>query len=185
VKEEARRRGRDTVIPTYGGETMSVTDWSDDKVASLIKNYRDRQKTEGGVFSLKELLIEQMRRKQDQITPREAALKIIECAASNGGAVTYGELWKELWPSKPWLGNHSRSIVSDLLDTVIGYSADNQLPIISVLVVNASNRRLTPAAIKNIFEVCRELRVETGLVPEEFAEKQARLSRALTPSDLP
>ena len=117
---------------------------------------------------------------------REVAAKIIELAAtSKDGLVTYGELWKAFSPNSPWEGHKNLRIVANSLYRVIYYCVTNQLPIITVLVVRANNRRLSDEAIANIYAECKELGVDVGLDPKAFVDNQIKLSRAVVIEGLP
>jgi hypothetical protein len=74
--------------------------------------------------------------------------------------------------------------VAQGLFDVIGYCVRNRLPIITVLVVRGTTRRLSPEAVKNIYEECRELGVDTGPIPEAFVNDQIRKAKALSLSEL-
>jgi hypothetical protein len=148
--------------------------------------YRRAQKTEGGIYSLSEVLLEQMRRKLGIFGGREGAAKIIEMAGrSADGFVTYLELWKAFRPDVTWEAYKSLRPISDSLDRVIHYCVTNRLPILTVLVVRTDNRRLSSQAVKNIFNSCRELGVDVGFDPKEFVDKQIELSRAVVVEELP
>jgi hypothetical protein len=165
---------------------MHIKEWTDDKIQTLIDRYHKKDIVAGGVYSLRELLLEQMRRKQDQIQPRDVAAKIINLAgAAKDGVVTYGELWHEFWPTKEWKGNYSKKIMSNLLDTVIAYCVTNHLPLVSMLVVRQDSREIADNAIKHIAIQCKELGIDVGLLPERFVKEQMKLSKALSLSSLP
>ena len=68
---------------------------------------------------------------------------------------------------------------------MIHYCVTNQLPILTVLVVRGSNRRLTSEAVNNIFNECKELGIDVGTNPKTFVDEQIRLSRAVAIDRLP
>jgi hypothetical protein len=68
---------------------------------------------------------------------------------------------------------------------VIYYCVTNRLPIITVRVVRANNRKLSDEAIANIYTECRELGVDVGLDPKVFVDNQIKLSRSVVVDGLP
>jgi hypothetical protein len=145
-----------------------------------------RSKTEGGNYSLSEVLLEKKRRTPTNFGVRETAAKIVELsAASSDGLITYGDLWNASRPHTPWQGNKTQKLVSNALARVIHYCVVNRLPIITVRVVNAQNRKLSSKAIQNIYEECKDLGVDVGLDPRGFVDRQFELSRALVADQLP
>jgi hypothetical protein len=165
---------------------MPISDLSDKELENFEAAYRRKNKIEGGKYSLSEILLEMKRRKPSAFGVREVAAKILELAsASPDGLVTYGELWAAFRPDIPWSGHKTLRIVADSLGRVIHYCVTNGLPIVTVLVVQASNRRLSSDAIKNISTECRELGVPVGPDPKAFVDDQVRLARAILPQQLP
>ena len=71
------------------------------------------------------------------------------------------------------------------LDSAIHYCIKNKLPIVTVLVVPKSNRRLTEKAINNIYNRCRDWGVQTGLIATDFVERQIENACNLDISSLP
>jgi hypothetical protein len=121
--------------------------------------------TKGGEISLKEIVF----------GTREVAAKILELSRqSNDGFLTYEELWWSFLPDFSWSGNSSQKFVTQSLFRVIGYCVRYQLPIITVLVVRATDRRLSAEAVQNIYQKCKELGVETGPHPEAFVSDQIK-----------
>ena len=93
---------------------MSVTNLSDEELERVRKRYLAADKQEGGPFTLREVLLEQLRRKPSAFGVVETARKIIELAAqSKDGLVTYGDLWKAFCPGVQWKANYSRRVVAD------------------------------------------------------------------------
>jgi len=165
---------------------MSIEDLTDDQLKTLVENYRRNNRTEGGKYSLKEVLLEQRRRTPSPFGTREVAAKIVELARqSNDGFLTYGELWHSFRPDLPWSGHATQQIVAQSLFRVIGYCVRHKLPIITVLVVRGANRQLSPEAVQNIYNECKELGVETGLNPGAFVKDQITMSKSLALHDLP
>ncbi len=129
---------------------MRISDLSDKELDRFEASYRRENKTKGGRFSLSEILLEKKRRKPSPFGVREVAAKIIELAAlSNDGLVTYGDIWNAFRPNVPWEAHKTLRIVSDSLSRVIYYCVINRLPILTVLVVRSSNRKLSSKAVEN------------------------------------
>jgi hypothetical protein len=165
---------------------VPISDLSDDELDRFEAAYRRANKTEGGKYSLSEILLEKKRRKPSAFGVRDVAAKIVElAAASDDGFVTYGDIWNAFRPDTPWEGHKTLRIVADSLGRVIYYCVRNRLPILTVLVVRASNRKLSSKAVENIYRECRELGVEVGLDPKAFVENQIRLSRVVIIHQLP
>jgi hypothetical protein len=165
---------------------MPISDFSDAELDSFEVNYRKAGKTEGGKYSLHEVLLEKLRRKPNPFGVREVATKIIELARnSNDGLLTYGDIWTVFRPNTPWEGHKTLRIVADSLGRVVHYCVMNNLPILTVLVVRADNRKLSSKAIGNIYNECRELGVNVGLDPNAFVHSQISLSRAFSINQLP
>jgi len=165
---------------------MSIGNLTDDQLERFAANYRRCNQTEGGKYSLREILLEQRRRTPSPFGTREVAAKIIELARqSNDGFITYGELRHSFRPDSPWSGHGTQQIVAQSLFRVIGYCVRNKLPIVTVLVVRGSNRKLSAEAVQNIYNECKELGLETGLNADAFVKDQIKMARALTLYDLP
>jgi hypothetical protein len=165
---------------------MPISDLTDQQLDNLESNYRTAKKTDGGIYSLAEVLLEKKRRRPTPFRVREVAVKIIELArGSKDGLVTYGEIWNTFSPNTPWQGHKNLRIVADSLARVIEYCVTNKLPILTVLVVQTGNRKLSAQAIKNIYQECKELGVDVGLDPKEFVDSQIRLSREVVIDQLP
>jgi hypothetical protein len=165
---------------------MSVDHLSDKQLDAFEANYRRANRTEGGKYTLAEILLEKRRRRPSPFGVRETAAKIIElAAASDDGLTTYGDLWSAFRPGMPWEGHKTQKIVSDSLYRVIHYCVTNRLPIITVLVVRGGQRKLSKEAIANIYRECRELAVDVGRDPEAFVSQQIELSRRMRTEDLP
>jgi hypothetical protein len=167
---------------------MPIQQLSDQQLENMAANYRRSNRTEGGIYSLREVLLEQRRRSPCPFGTRELAAKILESSrASNDGFVTYGELWQSFRPHSPWSGHATQQIVANGLTRVLGYCVQNHLPMITVLVVRGENRQLSDAAVKNINDECKELGVDAGLNPRAFVEREIEKSKAFARAshDLP
>jgi len=165
---------------------MPISALSDKQLDQLEANYRRANKTQGGTYSLSEVLLEKNRRRPNPFGVREVAAKIVELARlSDDGFVTYGDIWKAFRPDVPWEGHKTLRIVADSLCSVIHYCVTNRLPVLTVLVVRGSNRSLSKQAVENIFRVSRELGLDVGLDPKAFVDGQIELSRAVVIDRLP
>jgi hypothetical protein len=165
---------------------MPIENLTDDDLENFVANYRHKERTEGGLYSLAELSIEQCRRSPCPFGTREVAAKILELSRqSDDGVLTYGELWKSFRPDSPWVGYSTQQIVGQSLRRVVGYCVQHKLPIITVLVVNGTNRMLTEEAKDNIYNECKELGVETGPHRDVFVEDQIGKAKALALHDPP
>ncbi|QIG97184.1 hypothetical protein [Bradyrhizobium sp. 6(2017)] len=165
---------------------MGIEQLSDEQLDTFESNYRKAKKTEGGKYSLSEILLEKLRRKPAVFGTRQVAAKIIELAQkSEDGLCTYGQIWSEFRPNTPWEGHKTLSVVASSLGRVVHYCVTNDLPILTTLVVQTGTRRLSHEAIQNIYHECRELGVSVGPDPEVFVRTQAELARHLALYNLP
>jgi hypothetical protein len=95
---------------------MAISDLTDKQIASVIKRYRESSKTEGGPYSLADLLLEQKRRSPSEFPVVETAKAIIKMSkASHDGLVTYLDLWNEFRPGVPWKGQGSQRTMANAL----------------------------------------------------------------------
>lgn len=164
----------------------AISDLTDKQIESVVARYRTAGLTEGGKYSLSDLLLEQRRRKPTIFPPRDVAQTIIEKSRSSpDGLVSYGEIWNAFLPDRPWEANNSRRIVADALFRVIGYCVENGLPILTVLVVRKSERRLSSEAVEHIYRESRELGVEVGGDPLAFVTREREKALQLSLRDLP
>jgi hypothetical protein len=164
----------------------TISDFSDVELDTFESRYRAAGKTDGGIFSLQEILLEKLKRKPSVFGIRETAARIVElCARSPDGLVTYGEIWKSFRPNSPWEGNKTQQIVANSLGRVVHYCVMHRLPILTVLVVRGGNRRLSQEAIANICNECRELGLDVDADAEQFIQRQSDLARAVVISQLP
>lgn len=165
---------------------MEIADWSDAQLATLARNYARQGRSEGGKFSLSEVLREQYRRKPSPFDTVQVARTILCLAQSSPDKrLSYLDLWRAFRPDKPWAGHGTQTILKNALGRVIGYCAKNKLPVLTVLVVSNSTRRLTEKAIENIFNECRALGMDTGLNAKSFVAQQSAAALAMSPTNLP
>ena len=164
---------------------MGIENWTDDQLALMEQRYRNANKTEGGRYSLPEVLLERRRRLPSVQGPREVAARIIALAkTSPDGFTTYGDLWKSFNPGIPWKGNYTQNLVAKSLGRVIHYCVSNNLPILTVL-VRRNNKKLSNKAVENICNECRELGIQIETDHLAFVEQQARLARDVVLGNLP
>jgi hypothetical protein len=156
---------------------MNIGDWTLEQIETLVQRYRQRGITEGGKFTLSELLLEQKRRTPSKFDGVEVVKGIIELAKkSPTRLITYGELYRFLSGGLPWKGNATQSEMSRALDRGIHHCVQSSLPILTVVVVR-QNGKLAPDAIQGIYDECKELNVDVGIDPELFVNKQLELCR--------
>ena len=148
---------------------MSVQNLTAEELKNMAANYRRAGKEVGGKYSLAEILLEQRRRDAGSVDVSKVFdIVCRQSAASADGLTTYGEVWSELFPETPWKGNHSQTVMGRALGGVLAHCINNGLPIVSVLVVNQGDRELTPKAVRNIYDECKSLGAEVGLIPDHF-----------------
>jgi hypothetical protein len=158
-----------------------IRSWTDKQLANLENNYLKKQAETGGPFSLAEVRLEILRRLPSPMDKVEVARKIVELAkATEDHLTTYGELWSSLNPDQDWKGNATQQIVANSLGQVIAYCVDNDMPILTTLVVRASNRQLSDEAVGHIYNESRSLGVQTGPDPKAFVANQRDLAIAWT-----
>lgn len=142
--------------------------------------------TQGGKYTLQEILLEQKRRLPTYWSAKDVTTRIVELASSStDGLVTYGDLWKSFNPAIPWEGHKTLRVVANALGKAIYYCVTNRLPIVTVLVVRGQTRRLSTEAITNIYQECKELGVDVGLSDVDFVQAEIRKAMDLLVTDLP
>ncbi|MCS3764971.1 hypothetical protein [Bradyrhizobium centrosematis] len=165
---------------------MGIEQLTDEQLTAFEQNYRNKNATIGGKYSLREILLEKLRRNPNPFGTREVAEKIIELShESQDGLCTYGQIWSAFRPETPWEGNSTQSVIASSLGRVVHYCVTNNLPIITTLVVQTATRKLSEKAIENIYNDCRELGVNVGISPQLFVDEQAKAARQLVLNDLP
>ena len=165
---------------------MPISNLSDADLSAFAENYRRAGKTEGGKYTLIEILMEERRRLPSFQSPRTITQRIVELAKiSPDKRVSYGELWSSFNPDLKWEGHKTQKIVRDALARVIHYCVEKHLPIVTVLVVRQGPRTLTADAIQNIYDECKALGVDVGLDPVAFVTTETDRSQRLASGDLP
>lgn len=178
------------VAPEHGAHSRPqrrlISEFSDRELDNLITNYRKSGKEEGGVYALAEVRLEKARRIKSPFPPRDVAKVIVESAQqSDDGNVTYKEIWLAFRPDDDWMGNMSQTEVGNALGRVIAWCVDNQLPILSTLVVRSDSRKHTAQAEQNIYDEAKNLGVDVGIHPRMFVQGQAEKARKLMVGSLP
>jgi len=157
-----------------------IEDCTDKELEALRNNYHNKGKTEGGPYTLPEVNRELLNRRASDMDGKTISEAIVKLATQNeNGFTSYGELFKEIH-KKDFLGNNSQRIISADLDRAIHYCISENWPIVTTLVINQSENDLTPKAIENIYDSCRELGLENmPLSKEEFIRSEQERSRQL------
>jgi len=159
---------------------MELKDLTDQQINNFIANYEKSGKVEGGKFTLSELRLERQRRIVSPFPPAETAKAIVEMAqTSKDGLVSYKEVWQRFRPNAVWTGNAPRAEMAKALGRVIAFCIDNELPILTALVVKGSTRSHSPEAIQNICNEARSYGINVGIDPHEFVKNQQERSRSL------
>lgn len=159
---------------------MEIGDLTDRQINTFIANYERSGKVDGGNFPLSELRLEKQRRIASPFPPAETAKAIVEMAKkSKDGLVTYKEIWQKFRPNSVWTGNAPRAEMAKALGRVIAYCIDNQLPILTTLVVKGDTRKHSPDAIKNICNEVRSYGVDVGADPLTFIKGEQDRSRSM------
>lgn len=146
-----------------------VTHLTDGELASLEHNHISKGVTVGPLYTLREIRNELMRREARGYDGKHVTRTIMElCASSPHFVVTYGELYKALHPTEEWSAHGSLNKIKRSLGACILYCVENDLPIISTLVVRASDNDLSDGAKTNIYNTCERLGHDVGGDPEDF-----------------
>ena len=165
---------------------MPLHQITDSQLRDNIRRYKEAGNETGGHYSLAQLLVEEKRRKPSPFPVVAMARKIIELSqASEDGQTTYLELWRAFRPGVEWQGHGSQAAMGNALAQVVAYCVRHSLPIITVLVVQTSSRKLDRKAVENIYEECRTLGLDAGSDPCVFIQKQKEASLQLILDQLP
>jgi len=159
-------------------QTISLL--TDDQLNNLENNYRRKNKTVGGKWTLQQAFDEKQLRLADENDP-ESLLRVIVANSRRSSDIrtTYADVYRAIRPNKKWTGNSSQRIVNRALHNVIKYCVANNLPIATSLVVQTATRQLTQDAIENIYNTARSLDCDVGLNAYNFVARQIALSRQL------
>ena len=165
---------------------MTLDDLTDKEIENFISNYEKSGKETGGKFTLAELRVEKLRRIKSPFPPAEVAKAIVSIAReSEDGLVTYKEVWEKFRPNSRWIGNAPRTETGKALGAVIAYCIDNNLPLLSALVVQANKRAHSDDAIMHIHNVAREHGIDTGVDAKIFVKRQQEEALKLVADALP
>jgi hypothetical protein len=156
------------------GNVKAIDELNDAEIAAFIKNYGRLGKTEGGVWPLSELHLEQSRRMSSKFPPKEMTDAILRlCRESEDRRVSYVAIWKAFEPETPWQAYHSQKQVTNGLYKVGAYCLDHGMPMLSVLVVPATTRVLTEEAVVNIWKFAKERGAAVGENAEVYVKNEA------------
>lgn len=159
---------------------IMLGDLTDKQIRAMIKNYDAAGKVTGGNWPRAALMLELDRRKPVIFAPRDLAMKILNlCHASPDQRVSYGELWLAYHPAPLPKGQGWVKKVTDGLAVLGAWCVDNDLPILSTLVVNNTTRELKDAACDNVWNYIKAIRNDTSLSARDFVDEQAKLAMEL------
>lgn len=150
------------------------------EIRTMIKNYDASGKVAGGKWSRAELALELDRRKPVVFPPKDLAMKILSlCRHSPDQRVSYGAVWLAYNPAPLPKGQGWVNKVTDALAVLGAWCVDNDLPILSTLVVNNTTRELKDAACENVWNYIKVIKGDTSSSAREFVDEQARLAMEL------
>jgi hypothetical protein len=151
-----------------------IEDESIKGLKNLEKNYMEKNRTEGGVYTLVEVRRELLRR-NGGIHNGETVYKAIFAllTTSSSGFITYGELFVKLH-NKLWKGNGSQGLITKDLYAAIYYCVQNQLPILTSLVIRKDETQPTSEAMQNIYDCAKQSGIKDmpGSVEKFVLEQQ-------------
>lgn len=151
----------------------SIATLSNAQLENLERNYHKRGITEGGLYSLREVLNEKTRRVTGGLEGLEVVNLILDlCRTSSDGFATYADLWHALFPNQPWRGQSTVRDIMKILGEVISYCVANDLPILTALIVRSDTRQQSANAIENIYQCARDMGCTVGPCPETFVTEQ-------------
>ena len=154
-----------------------IEERSTKELENLRKNYLAKDKIEGGPHTLVEVNKELLNRKGSDLDGKDIVNAIISLTNNSpSGITTYGELFTKIH-NKKFIGNSSQSKISKDLDRVIYYCIQNELPIITTLVMRKNQEKLTEQAIQNIYDECKDLGVDVPASPDTFVKSEQEKSR--------
>lgn len=106
---------------------------------------------------------------------RRRILKLAQL--TEDGLTTYGELWSELFPDQPWSGQYNIGAVGRYMDAAVCFCVESDQPIVTTLIARKQKRDVSEAAVRNVYERCRELGIQVGPEPDAFFYRQRRLAK--------
>jgi hypothetical protein len=158
----------------------SVEELTDEQLENIVNNYERNNVSVGGPYSLRQVKLEQLRRINPAFPPRDVAKFIIERSnQSDDGFVTYLDIWKHFKPQEPWHGHKSLREIMNVLGAVVHFCVNNNLPVITSLVVRTNTRKQTENAVENMYEEAKKFGMNVGLVAADFVSQQQSESRQL------
>ena len=160
-------------------------DLTERKIRAMIQNYDTNGRTTGGKWSRAELVLELDRRKPAIFVPRDFALKILTlCHASPDQRVSYSELWLAYHAAPLPKGQAWAKKITDGLAVLGAWCVDNDLPILSTLVVNNATRELKDAACENVWSYVKAIKNDASVSARDFVDEQAKLAMDLPISEI-
>jgi hypothetical protein len=158
--------------------------WNDEEIKTLIKRYKERGLTSGGLYTLAELQLELARRVKAPHDPKDfAACILILAAQSPNRRVTFGALF-EYYNGRPPRGHGDIKTITASLERLGAYCHDRGLPIISTLVVNQATGEMTNNAVHNVWNYLRQIDPTTPNDPAAFVAEQVTRAERLSPESL-
>lgn len=137
-----------------------ITEIAIQGLTNLENNYLRMNKSEGGNYTLVEVRRELQRRQGGNYDGSTVFKKIIELASERAtGFTTYGRLFSHLH-NKPWVGNGSQQLLNKDLGAVIYHCVQNELPIVTTLIIGGNQTQLTELAMQNIYDCAKHLGVK-------------------------
>ena len=157
---------------------MTIQNQSEQQLNNLEENYRRQNLTEGGKYNLHEIKLENLRRNSGDLRPLDVVSAIcILSENSQDGLLTFLDIWRHFYPDKDWVWPPSFNVVTKALGGAIYHCVTHGLPILTVLVVPINTRILTDDAIQGIYDGCKKVGVDVGLIPKDFVESQVEISK--------
>ncbi len=163
---------------------MSLKRLTDKELATLEQSLVEG-KAPGVQYSMADVRSEIQRRRPHDFDPRELASTILQQAhASPNGWTTYGAVWAAMTNNSPWVGNATQQRMASELGNVLAYCHQNNLPMLTTLVVQQGGE-LSERAINNICNECIRLGIDVGPDRRAFVEAEAKASRQIAAAQLP
>lgn len=163
-----------------------LRDLTEREIRAMIKNYDRNGQTSGGKWSRSELVLELDRRKSTVYPPHHLAQIILRmCHVSYDRRVSYKELWLAHNEGPLPKGQNWVKPLTDGLAVLGAWCIDNDLPILSTLVVNDQKRELSDQAASNVWNYMKDKLPNVPLNAREFVEQQAVLSMEMPIGRLP
>ena len=147
---------------------------SDHQLEVFEHVYRESGFTKCACHPLAAVTAERCRRVAGGLTGSEIVQLILDMSQQNSdGYTTYLALYRAVFPGKPWRGTQA---IKQVLHQAIIYCVDNDLPMVTALVVRSDTRELSRKALQNIYRSARDLGVSVGSDASDFVTTQILLS---------